>query len=487
MPELLPSNPNDKIKYLVMGCGSIGYNIVDELLKETDRIIIVDHDEKRVEDLRDQKFEAIARELSDPRLMAGLPTPEVAFVVSNDKDSNLAAVRTIKQSSPGTYVIARAVDPVSVNLLEQAGADIILYPQEVVARTAVHHIRKLHSSRLARRLYTLMAGWDGTLGIITHTNPDPDAISSAMALCAIGNDASDNRLNCRILYDGNIGHQENRAFVNLLEIKMERITPEVLAECQYLAIVDSAAPGVNNALSRDMRVNIVVDHHQNGEGVVQADFVDVRPGLGATSSIMTQYLMELDIKVGTEVATALLYGIRADTRDFTRNTIPQDLYNAAYLLPLTDSNLLTQITSPSLSQETLDVLGNAIRNRKLRSGYLFSNIGYVRNRDALPQAADMLVKLEGVNTAVVYGIGDNSIILSARNKDIRLHIGNVLHEAFQGIGEAGGHATMAAASIPLNYFSMVKNKDELLALVIDPLLKKFMKLVGVEDEEPNEI
>jgi nanoRNase/pAp phosphatase (c-di-AMP/oligoRNAs hydrolase) len=308
-----------------------------------------------------------------------------------------------------------------------------------------------------------------------------------MALCAIGNDASDNRLNCRILYDGNIGHQENRAFVNLLEIKMERITPEVLAECQYLAIVDSAAPGVNNALSRDMRVNIVVDHHQNGEGVVQADFVDVRPGLGATSSIMTQYLMELDIKVGTEVATALLYGIRADTRDFTRNTIPQDLYNAAYLLPLTDSNLLTQITSPSLSQETLDVLGNAIRNRKLRSGYLFSNIGYVRNRDALPQAADMLVKLEGVNTAVVYGIGDNSIILSARNKDIRLHIGNVLHEAFQGIGEAGGHATMAAASIPLNYFSMVKNKDELLALVIDPLLKKFMKLVGVEDEEPNEI
>jgi len=195
----------------------------------------------------------------------------------------------------------------------------------------------------------------------------------------------------------------------------------------------------------------------------------------------------MDIPVDKNVATGLLYGIRSDTRDFRRNVTPQDLSNAAFLLPLTDSDLLDQIMSPSLSQETLDVLGNAIRNRRTQSGYLFANVGFVRNRDSLPQAADLLISLEGVNTALVYGISDDAIIISSRNRDIRLHIGNVLQEAFGDIGDAGGHPNMAAATIPLSYFRRVRNKEELLSLIMDPLLKKFTGLVGLDTEAGNEL
>ena len=84
------------------------------------------------------------------------------------------------------------------------------------------------------------------------------------------------------------------------------------------------------------------------------------------------------------------------------------------MLPLTDADLLDKIMSPSMSQETIDVMGKAIQNRKIQSGYLFANVGYVMNRDALPQAADLLITLEGVNTALVYGITDTSIVISAR-------------------------------------------------------------------------
>jgi len=34
---------------------------------------------------------------------------------------------------------------------------------------------------------------------------------------------------------------------------------------------------------------------------------------------------------------------------------------------------------------------------------------------------------------------------------------------------------------------MVKNKEDLLALVIDPILKKFMDLVDLDEEEINEV
>jgi nanoRNase/pAp phosphatase (c-di-AMP/oligoRNAs hydrolase) len=216
-------------------------------------------------------------------------------------------------------------------------------------------------------------------------------------------------------------------------------------------------------------------------------FVDVRPSAGATASIMTQYIQELGINIDQKVATALLYGIRADTKEFSRNTTPQDLNYAAFLLPLTDTDLLSKITSPSMAVETLEALGDAIKNRRVQSGYLFTNVGYVRNRDVIPQAADLLIQLEGVNTAIAYGIGDDSITLSARNKDIRLHVGNVLKEAFSDIGEAGGHANMAAARIPLNSFSMVKNKEELLSLIIDPIIERFADQVGLGKEESNEV
>ncbi|MCK4269424.1 MAG: NAD-binding protein, partial [Methanogenium sp.] len=150
MPDTLPNESLEKIKYIILGCGSIGYNVVEELFRETDEVLIIDHDEKRVEDLMDQKYSAISRELTDPDLFKGLPVPEVVFIVSNDKDGNLAAVNTIKKEFPLTYVIARALDHVSYSQLGKAGADIVLYPQEVFAQTAIHHVRRLHSSRLAR-------------------------------------------------------------------------------------------------------------------------------------------------------------------------------------------------------------------------------------------------------------------------------------------------------------------------------------------------
>jgi len=384
--------------------------------------------------------------------------------------------------------MARATDPLVARNLEEAGADFVLNQNQLMAKAAVYQINKVYANRVSQRLYSLLSSWEGTLGIITHKNPDPDAISSALALAVIAKNANPNRLVCRIFYDGIIGHQANRTLVNLLEIKMEKMDPAVLQECTYLALVDSPAPGVNNTLPSKTRVHIVIDHHEDGKlAESPALFVDSRPGIGATASILSQYLQELDISVDKQVATGLLYGIRSDTRDFSRNVTPQDLINAAFLLPLTDNSLLDQIMSPSLSEETLDILGTAIANRKIQSGYLFSNVGFIRNRDALPQAADLLITLEGVNTALIYGISDEAIIMSARNRDVRLHIGNVLKEAFGTMGEAGGHPTMAAAVIPLSFFSLAKSKVDLLSLVTEPLLGRFANIVGLESEVRNGI
>ncbi len=484
MPEPAPFEQPGPTKYCIFGCGTNGYNIIVELVKEQERVMVVDKDESRVRHLRDQKYDAYQRDITASDMLGGLPPFEIAFVMTGDGDANLAAVLTIKKRYPAVQVVVRSVDPVNGQKLTSAGAEFVLYPQEVVARSAILQIKKQHSSRISQRLFTLLAGWEGCLGIITHKNPDPDAISSALALAEIAKRANPKSLTTRIFYEGNIGHQENRTFVNLLDIKMEHLTAEAMQQCNFLALVDCSGPGANNDIPPQTKINIIIDHHKDGKHIVtQSTFVDIRPGVGATASIMTQYLQELDVPVDKRVATALLYGIRTDTKEFKRNVTPQDLNYAGFLLPLTDADLLDKIMSPSMSQETLDVIGKAIQERKIQSGYLFSNVGFVMNRDALPQAADILITLEGVNTALVYGITDNAIVISARNRDIRLHVGNALSEAFGEMGDAGGHPNMAAAALPLHFFNQVENKEELLKLVIEPILEKFKNLVGLENED----
>ncbi|MCE5298937.1 MAG: DHH family phosphoesterase [Methanoregulaceae archaeon] len=486
MADSAQNETMERVPYAVLGCGSTGYHVLQELRSSANNILVIDRNDDRVRELRDQGIDAVRRDISAMDFLAGLPVIEIAFILTGDNEANLSAVRTLRDKNPNARIMARASDPLIARNLEEAGADFVLNQNQLMAKAAVYQINKIYANRVSQRLYSLLASWEGTLGIITHKNPDPDAISSALALAVIAKNANPNRLVSRIFYDGIIGHQANRTLVNLLEIKMEKIDPPALQECTYLALVDSPAPGVNNSLPPKTRVHIVIDHHQDGKlGDSGTLFVDSRPGLGATASILAQYMQELDISVDKAVATGLLYGIRSDTRDFSRNVTPQDLNNAAFLLPLTDSDLLDQIMSPSLSEETLDVLGTAIAHRKIQSGYLFSNVGYVRNRDALPQAADLLISLEGVNTALVYGISDEAIIISARNRDVRLHIGNVLQEAFGNIGDAGGHPSMAAATIPLSYFNLVKSKEDLLSLIMEPLISRFTDIVGLENEGRN--
>jgi nanoRNase/pAp phosphatase (c-di-AMP/oligoRNAs hydrolase) len=204
---------------------------------------------------------------------------------------------------------------------------------------------------------------------------------------------------------------------------------------------------------------------------------------------MTKYVQEFDMNVGETVATALLYGIRAETLDFKRDTTPADLTAAAYLYPFANHDTLEQVESPSMSPETLDVLAEAITNREVQGSHLVSNAGFVSNREALAQAAQHLLNLEGITTTGVFGIADDTIYVAARSKDIRIDIGNILQEAYGDIGRPTGHSTQAVAEIPLGIFTGIEttdeNRDTLLSLTEEAVKQKLFDAMGVEVESEN--
>jgi nanoRNase/pAp phosphatase (c-di-AMP/oligoRNAs hydrolase) len=327
---------------------------------------------------------------------------------------------------------------------------------------------------------------DGSdINIVCHNNPDPDCLASALALGRIAATAGiDER---HILYSGDISHQQNRALVNLLDIDLkpfEAATVQDRPPDSLLAFVDHSIPGENNQVPADTPVDIVIDHHPAED--IDARFVDHREELGAAATVLTEYVRALDIDLDTDLATALLFAIRSDTLDFLRGATPVEYDAAGHLHAHADQEMLRQLSAPSITGGTLDAISAAIDNRQTNEAVLISHVGRTTERDALPQAVDYLVRLEGVETAFVFGLVNDAIHISARSPDPRVHVGDVLHDAFEDVGSGGGHHDVAGGEIPLGIFADYTDDDEqlleMVEQVITPRLIAELNLSDVTEE-----
>jgi len=468
--------------YAILGCGSVGHAVAEELVGEGKDVLILDKDEGRVEALRDQDLNARVADIQDPSIADDVTGRDAVLILSSEVEANKAAVETLRDAETDHFIVARASDPVSADELAELGADVVINPSAVIADSALRSLETGELEHRAKQLAEVIDATGDQLAILIHRGPDPDSIASAAALQAI---AENRDIDADIIYEGEIGHHENRAFVNLLGIDLLARDETNLDEYDTIALVDYSKSGDPEATPLES-VDILIDHHEP-ETEIDASFSDVRPNVSATSTILTKYVQEFDLNLSQEVATALLYGIRAETLDFKRDTTPADLTAAAYLYPFADHDTLEQVESPSMSPETLDVLAEAIRNRDVRGSHLVSNAGFIRDREALAQAAQQLLNLEGITTTAVFGIVDETIYLSARSKDIRMNIGNVLSDAFSDIGDAAGHSTDASVEIPLGIFTGIEssgdNRDLLLSLTEEAVKTKLFEAMGVENSD----
>ena len=349
---------------------------------------------------------------------------------------------------------------------EQLPLIIVLLLLGLVVALVVGVIWRYIRTTPADRFVTALADRD-RVAVLMHPNPDPDAMASAMAVEALAETVDTEAV---VQYPGQIRHPENRAFQTVLDCDFENIERASELAASQVVLVDHNEPrGFPGA--DEIVPYAVVDHHPgDGEGTA---FTDVRPTRGSCSGIFAEYLQQRgwgnergkDKRMPSTLATALLYGIQSDTTSFTRGCTDAEFAAAAYLFPHADSDSLERIANPQVDSETLDVKARAISEREVDRSFLVSHVGEISNRDALPAAADELVRLEGVTVAVVTGERDGLLHLSGRSQDDRVHMGRTLSAALESIPEAsgGGHARMGAGQAPLSAASTSGSHPELQA------------------------
>lgn len=283
--------------------------------------------------------------------------------------------------------------------------------------------------------------------ILTHNDPDPDAIASAAALRWLLKEKTG--ADGHVVYKGIVGRAENKALVRYLGYPLRLLTEAEVSQSLPIALVDTQPGAGNNALPKSSNVVAVFDHHPLREETFDASFMDIRPEVGATSTILTEYCQSLGVDLPSSIATALFYGIKTDTMGLGRGAGQADVAAYFYLQSRVDVQALVNIERAQVPPEYFQGLVAALQSAYLYDNVLVAYIGEMQRPDLTAEMADLFLRLRGVDWVICMGVYEDQMTLSMRTNQ-QHGAGQLIQSIVGDLGSAGGHGSMSAGQIPLD-------------------------------------
>jgi nanoRNase/pAp phosphatase (c-di-AMP/oligoRNAs hydrolase) len=302
------------------------------------------------------------------------------------------------------------------------------------------------TSSKTERLMEALQG-PGPVLILPHTDPDPDALASALALGHLVEARAANPT--QVAYTGIVGRAENKALLRYAGQQVKRLSSDQLRGAGRIALVDTQPGAGNNALPVDRRPAVVLDHHPLQEATAQAEYAEVRPELGATSTILWEHLQAVGLELPKPLATALFYGIKSDTMGLGRGASPQDV--AAYfgLQPRIDVEALVQIERAEVPAEYFNSFARALQSTRLYDGVAITELGPMRYPDLAAEVADLLSRLEDARWVICLGTFRENLIVAVRSRSQRHGAGRLARVMVGDRGTAGGHGSYAGGQVAI--------------------------------------
>lgn len=303
--------------------------------------------------------------------------------------------------------------------------------------------------------------------IQTHNFPDPDAIASAYGLQRL---LDARGIESTLCYDGQIDKLSSSKMLDLFQIRMlsyESLAPG-MRETDRIICVDTQkhSGNVTDFIGDEIAC---IDHHPT---FVPVDYLyqDIRV-TGACATLVAEYYKLSEIEPDSDAATALLYGLKMDTLQFTRGVTELDIDMFRFLFPLCDQKKLAALEKNNMQISDLNAYRAAIDNIELYGSVGFSWIPFSCPDAMVAILSDFILSLVEVEVAVVCSLREGGVKLSARSEDPAVSAGDLLHKALKGIGSGGGHATMGGGFIEKNRLPELGHypREAIRSLILKPL------------------
>src|SRR5690606_23661854 len=259
-------------------------------------------------------------------------------VMLRDHDRARRVVRAIREVRSATAALILAS-----GIPDAPGDGTLARPGELRDVLRIDIEEELLRLEAERRVYCLrnFVSAVETVPILVHPDPDPDAVSSAFAVRALLERTADSM---PIVTRRAITRPENRRMTELLGIRVVEVGHDELLAFDRIVAVDTQPGDLCVPGGPELAI---IDHHPF-EACRSAILHDVRPHLGSTATMLTQYFRAMDEqRVGKVLATALLFGIKTDTDGLTRKVTPEDVEAYAFLQGRADMEVLSRHERPA--------------------------------------------------------------------------------------------------------------------------------------------
>ncbi len=315
--------------------------------------------------------------------------------------------------------------------------------------------------------------------ILTHDNPDPDSLAAGVALAWLLEALAG--VEAKVAYGGIVGRAENRALIRVLKLPVVPIARVVFDDYDLICMVDTQPEQGNHSLPRRHFPDVVIDHHPMRPDSHLAAIADVGGPIGATSTVVVEYVRASRLEIPENIATALFYGIKADTRDLGRQTTPQDVEAYLWLFPRADKDAMGLIEHPPLSLDYFALSHTAIERAQVYQGAVVLPLGALYAPDMVAEVAERFLYLEGMRWSLAWGEYGGDLYYSLRTTDRRANAGRLIREIIEARGgSAGGHGTMAGARLPWRGRTRAARQA-----FADEVVQEFLAVFGVKGATPH--
>jgi len=228
----------------------------------------------------------------------------------------------------------------------------------------------------------------------------------------------------------------------------------------------------NQPFDHDCVPQVVVDHHPLRPETKSVPFWDVRTEYASTSTIVAWYLRDARVRFNPRLATALFYGIKADTLGLGRPTHLDDARAYVFLQQRADFAILSRIEDASVSPAYFQVLDRALHNTRIYDGVVVARLGEMRYPDMAAEVADFLLRLAGIRIVLAVGLYAGEIIVSLRSPRQGQRLDELVQHVIAEDGTAGGHDYMAAGRVPVTIHGAPEETEA-------EIVRRFTQALGV--------
>lgn len=302
--------------------------------------------------------------------------------------------------------------------------------------------------------------------IQTHDFPDHDAVASAFALQYL---LDQEGIRSHIIYEGEIERNSLERMIDELMIDIGHTTKHSLKTESEIIIVDGCK-GNRNVTDLVGTEIAVIDHHEV-DSPEDVSYIDIRPRIGSTSTLIYSYFIETDMQIPQNIATALLIGIDMDTALLTRGVSDMDVEAYANLYEKADVPLRNSILRNYIQTQDLRFYRLALDRIEVNGAMGFCYFPDGCNQNLLAILGDFFLSVNELNFVVVCAKNDDVINISVRNERDGCNASLIIQEVLEGIGFGGGHKGMAGGVI--HNVSLFDEKE-----IHKNFLKKFREYAG---------